>query len=64
MVESLDSSVLDETSGIGDDTTGGAANVVVDLEYFLYALGHNKSGVESPLYSQDDSLGYFDSYCR
>lgn len=35
MVESFDSTVLNQGSGISDDSTGGAANMRIDLEDLL-----------------------------
>jgi hypothetical protein len=41
MVQGLSSSVVDESPGIGDDSTGGTADMLIDFEYFLYAFGYD-----------------------
>ena len=63
MVEGFASGVVDESPGVGDDSTGCAADVLVDFEYFLYAFGYDEGGVESSLHCEDDSLLDLDADC-
>lgn len=56
VVEGLNSSVFDESSGISDNTTGSTADVGVDLENLFDWLGDDKSGLESAFDCQDYSF--------
>lgn len=61
MIQSLNSSVFDEGTSIGDDTTGGTTDMGVDLEDFLDGFGDDEGGVESSLDGEHDSLGALDA---
>ncbi len=63
MVQSFNSGMVDQSSCVGDDSTGRTADVLVDFEYFLNAFGYNKGRVESSLYGKDDSLIDLDADC-
>ena len=61
MIEGFNSAVFDESSGIGDNTTGRTADVLVNLEYFFNGLGDDEGGLESPLNSKHDAFGALDA---
>ena len=61
MVESFNSAVFDESSGIGDDTTGCTTDVLVDLKDFFNGLRDNEGRLESPLDSKHDAFGALDA---
>ena len=49
MVQCLNATVFDQSPRIGDDSTGGTADMRVNLEDLLDRLRHDKRRVESPL---------------
>ena len=61
MVESFNSAMFDESSGISDDSTGSAADMFINLEYFLYGFRDNEGRVKSSFNSKDDSFTALDS---
>jgi hypothetical protein len=56
--------MLNEGSGISDDTWSGTADVWIDFEYFFNAFGYNESGIESSLNCKDDSFRDFETDSR
>ena len=64
MIESLNSSVLDQSSSVSDDSTRSTADVLVDFEYFLDRFRNNNSGLQSPLGGEDNPLSALDSDSR
>jgi hypothetical protein len=61
MVEGFYSSVFNEGSGVGDDSTGGAADVGINLEDFLEGFRNNQGGIKSAFDCKDNTLGGLDS---
>lgn len=53
--------MFDQGAGIGDDSTGGAADMRVDFEDLLDGLRHDERGVEPAFDGQDHSLGALDA---
>ena len=47
VVKSFNSTVLNESTGVSDDTTSCTADVIIDLEYFFHAFRNDESRVES-----------------
>ena len=63
MVECFYSAVLDECPGIGNHSTCSAADMRIDLKYFLYGIWDDKGGIESSFDCQDDALLTLDADC-
>ena len=61
MVECFKSAVLDEGSSVSDDSTGGTADVLIDLKNLFDGFGNNKCRIEPPLDSQHHTLITFDA---
>lgn len=64
MVQCLNATVFDQSPRIGDDSTGGTADMRVNLEDLLDRLRHDKGRVESPLNGEDNPLSALDSNRR
>ena len=47
VVKCFNSTVLDKSTGISDDTTGCTADMLVDLEYLFHAFRNDESRVKS-----------------
>jgi len=61
VVEGFHSTVLNEGSRISDDSTGGTADMRIDLEDLLNRFRDNESGVESALDGEDDPFETLDT---
>lgn len=61
VVKSFDASMFDESSSVGDNTTGRAANVRVDFEDFFDWLRNDKSRLKSSFDCENDSFWTLDA---
>lgn len=56
MIEGLDTSMFNQSSGIGDDSTGCATDVRVDFKDLFDGFWDDEGGLESAFDCQDDSF--------